>query len=79
MVFTHAGSYEELKDYSINVNPFDVTQTAEALYQAVTMDENERKKRINGLKGVIQERNIYHWITEQFKDIEEFFTYNKDI
>ncbi|MBP2044826.1 alpha,alpha-trehalose-phosphate synthase (UDP-forming) [Methanobacterium aggregans] len=75
----HAGSYEELKDYSLNVNPFDVTQTAEALYQAVTMDENEREKRINGLKGIINERNIYHWITEQFKDIEEFFNNNKSI
>ena len=70
----HAGSYEELKDYSINVNPFDVTQTADAIYQAVTMKKEERERRLKGLKRVISERNIYHWITEQFDDIEKYYS-----
>ncbi len=73
----HAGSYEELKDYSINVNPFDVTQTADAIYQAVTMKKEERERRLKGLKRVISERNIYHWITEQFDDIEKYYSKGK--
>jgi len=66
----NAGCYEELKDYALTVNPFDITQTAEAYYQAVKMDEIERKKRLEGLKEIIKKRTIYHWISEQFDDIE---------
>jgi len=68
-----AGCYEELKDYSLNVNPFDVSETAEAFYTALTMDENEKKQRMQGLKKKISERNIFHWITDQFQDIENLF------
>jgi trehalose 6-phosphate synthase len=66
----NAGCYDELKDYSLNVNPFDITETADAFYQAVKMGEEERKKRQEGLKEIIKKRTIYHWISEQFDDIE---------
>ena len=69
----HAGSYEELKDYSLNVNPFDVTQTAEAIYKAVSMSSKEREDRLTGLKKIVRERNIYNWVAEQFDDIEKLF------
>jgi trehalose 6-phosphate synthase len=72
-----AGSYEELKDYSLNVNPYDITQTAEAIYQAVIMNQDERKRRMEGLKRILSKRNIYHWITDQFNDIEKFYRINK--
>lgn len=69
----HAGSYEELKDYALGVNPFDISQTADAIYKAVTMSQEEREKRLRGLKKIVSERNIYHWITEQFDDIQKLF------
>ena len=69
----HAGSYEELKDYSLNVNPFDVTQTAEAIYKALSMKSKEREHRLKGLKKIVKERNIYNWVAEQFDDIEKLF------
>ena len=67
----NAGCYEELKDYALSVNPFDITQTAEAYYQAVKMGEEERNRRLKGLQEIIKKRTIYHWISEQFDDIEE--------
>jgi trehalose 6-phosphate synthase len=73
IISEHAGSYEELKDYSLAVNPFDVSETADAIYKAVTMARNERKERLKGLKMVVQNRNIYHWLAEQFADIEKFY------
>lgn len=66
-----AGCFDELKENALAVNPFDITQTAEAFYQAVKMDEAERSRRLNGLKDIIRKRTIYHWISEQFKDIEK--------
>jgi len=69
----HAGSYEELKDYALNVDPFDISQTADAIYEALIMSQNERERRLKGLKKIVSERNIYHWITEQFDDIQKLF------
>jgi len=68
-----AGSYEELKDYSIIVNAYDITQTADAMYRAITMSPEERARLIEGLKKTVCERNVYIWMQEQFNDIRELF------
>ena len=72
----NAGCYEELKDYALTINPFDITQTAEAYYQAVKMNEEERSRRLKGLQKIIKKRTIYHWISEQFDDIERICGWN---
>jgi trehalose 6-phosphate synthase len=42
---TEAGAAAELGPEAVLVNPFDVTQTAEALHQALTMPDAERHRR----------------------------------
>lgn len=66
-----AGCYDEIKDETISVNPYDITETAEAYYQAITMSEMEKEKRLNNLRDIVANRNIYDWISDQFRDIEE--------
>ncbi len=68
-----AGSYEELKDYSIIVNAYDITQTADAMYRAIMMSNEERERLIQGLKRTVRERNVYIWMQEQFNDIRKLF------
>ncbi len=68
-----AGSYEELQDYSIIVNAYDITQTADAIYRAIMMSNEERARIIEGLKKSINERNVYIWMQEQFKDIKKHY------
>lgn len=68
-----AGSYEELKDNSIVVNAYDITQTADAIYRAIMMSPEERKRLIEGLKKTVHERNVYTWMHEQFQDIKQLF------
>ena len=68
-----AGSYEELKDYSIIVNAYDISQTADAIYRAVMMSNEERQRLIEGLKKTVCERNVYIWMQEQFNDIRKLF------
>ena len=43
---TEAGAAAELGPESILVNPFDITQTAEALHEALTMSDSERVRRL---------------------------------
>lgn len=55
-----AGASREL-DTALLVNPFDREQTAEAMRQALQMPAEEQKKRMNRLRAVVQENNIYNW------------------
>ena len=66
-----AGCFEELKENVLPVNPYDITQTAEAYKNAINMDEKERKFRFSNLQKSVGQRTIYHWISEQFEDIEQ--------
>ncbi len=65
-----AGCFDEIKDESIPVNPYDISETAEAFYKAIIMGENERKNRLVNLNNIVASRNIYDWITDQFRDIK---------
>jgi len=55
-----AGASRELKDALI-VNPYDIESMADAIYLAVTMDEEEKKNRMKRMKEIVQEHNIYKW------------------
>lgn len=54
------GASRELPD-SIIVNPYDIEEMSEAIYQALTMDKNQRQERMKQLRKVVKERNVYRW------------------
>ena len=70
-----AGSYEELKDNSIIINAYDITQTADAIYRAISMSIEERTRLIKGLKKTVHERNVYIWMQDQFNDFRKLYTH----
>ena len=41
----NAGAHEELGDWTLTVNPFDIEGKAEALHEALTMPPEERRRR----------------------------------
>jgi len=41
-----AGCFEEIKEGTIPVNPYDISKQLKDVYQAITMDENERGRRL---------------------------------
>ena len=54
------GAARELPD-ALLVNPYDIEQMAEAIRVAVEMDSAERKTRMQRMRKVVRERNIYRW------------------
>ncbi len=54
------GAARELPD-ALLVNPYDIDQTAEALRFALEMNTEERKARMQGMRRVVREHNIYRW------------------
>ncbi|MDO0934119.1 trehalose-6-phosphate synthase [Streptomyces sp. DG2A-72] len=60
-----AGAYEELGEDAITVNPYDVTGTAEALYEALTMPAGERGERTKRLSAAATSLPPAQWFLDQ--------------
>jgi trehalose 6-phosphate synthase len=54
------GAARELTN-AIVVNPFAMDEVADAILQALDMPAEERRRRMQKLRGVIAENNIYRW------------------
>lgn len=66
-----AGAHEELEDFVVSVNPFDVVGQAEALHEAVTLGIDARRRRIEGIRARVREHSITAWTAEQLRDLDE--------
>jgi trehalose 6-phosphate synthase/phosphatase len=60
-----AGSAAQLHRGAIMVNPYDIEGTADAIHQAVTMPEDERRARMRRLRHNVRRENIFWW-TDSF-------------
>src|SRR6202163_2983251 len=65
----NTGAHEELAEYALSVNPFDIQELANSIYAALTMEAGERRRRANGLTEIVTSRDPGDWIDEQLADI----------
>jgi len=54
------GAARELRD-ALLVNPYDIDQTADAIRVALEMEPEEKQLRVQRMRKVIKEHNIYRW------------------
>ena len=66
----NTGAHEELADFALSVNPFDVQEQADAIYRALSMSAEERSWRAQGLKRIVTARDPGDWVDDQLADIE---------
>ena len=71
MLSENTGSHRELREHVLTVNPFDIQDQADAIYHALTMSPEERRRRADGLREAIASRTPADWIEEQLADIEK--------
>jgi trehalose 6-phosphate synthase len=67
----NTGAHEELGEYALSVNPFDIQELADSIHAALTMPPHERQRRHEGLQSIVTARNPGDWIDEQLADIRE--------
>jgi trehalose 6-phosphate synthase len=67
----NAGVHEELGEWAVTVNPFDVTGQAEALHEALTMGTEDRRRRLDAIRAHLGEHDIDEWIDAQLRDLDE--------
>ncbi len=65
------GAARELTD-AILINPYDQEGFAEGIYQALTLSEEERKKRMIRMREVIATQNIFRWAGKIISDLLRF-------
>jgi len=66
-----AGSYNELHQGVLGIEPLDVESTSAALWQALQMPEGERRARARHLRKVVEEHDLRAWLDDQLEDLEE--------
>ena len=66
----NTGAHEELGEYALSVNPFDIQELANSIYAALTMDAGRAPAGAReGLAEIVTSRDPGDWIDEQLADI----------
>jgi trehalose 6-phosphate synthase len=65
----NAGAHEELGAWAITVNPFDVWGQAEALHEALSLEEAERRRRIEAIRGHVRANDVGAWSDALLADL----------
>ena len=68
----NAGSHEELGEWAVTVNPFDVAGQADAIHAALTMPTGERRERIDAIRAHVREHDLAGWIGAQLDDLDRW-------
>jgi trehalose 6-phosphate synthase len=66
----NAGSHEELGEWALSVNPFDVEGQAEAIHAALTMPLEERRARQEAICAHVRGHDVTDWLAAQLDDLD---------
>ncbi len=66
-----AGAFDQMADGSLAVAPADVAGTADALARALSMDPDERRRRLARLRRGVEREDITWWLRRQLTDLAE--------
>jgi trehalose 6-phosphate synthase/phosphatase len=57
-----AGAAAQLQEGALLVNPHDIEGMADALKTAFDLDEDERHRRMEGMREILREQDIFWWV-----------------
>lgn len=57
-----AGAADQLGKHALLVNPYDLEATADTLFRAFTMPEDQRQRRMALLRAQIRRFDVHHWL-----------------
>jgi len=67
---TFAGAAHELSD-ALLVNPYDISQVARAIHRALEMPEREQTERMQHMRHIVRQHNVYRWAAHLLFDLTE--------
>jgi trehalose 6-phosphate synthase len=66
----NAGAHEELGEWAVTVNPFDVAGQAEAIHEALDLPAGERRARAEAIRAHVREHDLESWLSAQLADLD---------
>ncbi|HEY8773581.1 MAG TPA: trehalose-6-phosphate synthase [Gaiellaceae bacterium] len=66
----NTGAHEELGEWALTVNPFDVAGQAEAIHQALELGADERRVRAEAVRAHVRGHDLAAWLVEQLADLD---------
>jgi trehalose 6-phosphate synthase len=66
----NAGVHEELGEWALSVNPFDIAGQAEAIHAALELPADERRARLESIRAHVREHDLEAWIEAQLLDLD---------
>jgi trehalose 6-phosphate synthase len=66
----NAGAHEELAEWVVSINPFDLGGQAEAIHRALAMEEGERERRLEAIRDRVRSHDLEWWIGAQLSDFD---------
>jgi trehalose-6-phosphate synthase len=64
------GAARELRD-ALMVNPYDVERVANTIQYALVMQPEDRQRRMERMRRVVQENNVYRWAGNLITELSE--------
>ena len=65
----NTGAHDELGAFAITVHPIHIQQQADALYEALTMGDDERRARHDACAAVVRHNDVSRWLERQLQDL----------
>src|ERR687898_1265207 len=66
----NAGAHEELAEWAVSVNPFDIAGQADAIHAALEMPAEERAARSRALRAHVRDHDLAEWVEGQLADLD---------
>jgi trehalose 6-phosphate synthase len=66
----NTGAHDELGEFAITVNPFDVAGQAAAINEALELGESERRRRIEGIRERVRTHDLGAWLETELAALE---------
>jgi trehalose 6-phosphate synthase len=67
----NAGAHEELGEWAITINPFDVSATAEAMHTALELPAARRRTMGEAIRLQVRANDIGRWLSLQMRDLRD--------
>jgi trehalose 6-phosphate synthase len=65
------GAARELTD-AVLINPYEREETSSNIFNALTISDEERKKRIVKMRQVVQQNNVFRWAGKIISELLKF-------
>ncbi len=70
----NAGVHEELGEWTVSIDPFDIEGQAAALEHAIALPRDERRSRLEAIREHVRSHDLEAWIEAQLADIDRAST-----